>query len=91
MPLAPKGLSSVTLTGGSNAVEQAIFAAMQERGSDVRLSVMGFNGSNHGNSLALTQFAHPSMSLQLGWPSIEYPESAAHEAQILEKIKQTLV
>ena len=63
LPLAPKGLSSVTLTGGSNAVEQAIFAAMQERGADARSSVMGFNGANHGNTLALTQFAHPSMSL----------------------------
>ena len=31
-PLAPSGLSHVTLTGGSNAVEQAIFAAMVERG-----------------------------------------------------------
>ena len=29
MPLAPAGLTSVTLTEGQNAVEQAIFAAMQ--------------------------------------------------------------
>lgn len=63
MPLAPEGLSSVTLTDGSSAVEKAIFAAMRERGSDARFSVMGFNGANHGNSLALTQFAHPNMSL----------------------------
>ena len=89
-PLAPAGLSHVTLTSGSNAVEQAIFAAMQERGSDPRFSVMGFTGSNHGNSLALTQFAHPNMSLQLGWPSMTYPESTAQEAEILESIKSTL-
>ena len=89
-PLAPSGLSHVTLTGGSNAVEQAIFAAMVERGQDPRFSVMGFTGSNHGNSLALTQFAHPNMSLQLGWPSIKYPESVAQEAEILEQIRTTL-
>ena len=90
MPLAPGGLSHVTLTGGSNAVEQAIFAAMQERGSDPRFSVMGFNGSNHGNSLALTQFAHPTMSLQLGWPSIRYPESSTQESEILDEVRSTL-
>lgn len=90
MPLAPEGLSSVTLTDGSSAVEKAIFAAMRERGSDTRFSVMGFNGANHGNSLALTQFAHPNMSLQLGWPSIKYPESVAQESQILDEVRSTL-
>jgi L-lysine 6-transaminase len=88
--IAPKGLQAVTLARGSNAVEQAIFAAMQERGSDPRFSAMGFTGSHHGNSLALTQFAHPQMSLDLGWPSVAYPESAAQEAQVLDSIKETL-
>ena len=77
--VAPRDLPAVTLTGKGNAVEQAIFAAMRERGDD-RMSALGFEGSFHGNSLALTQFAHPGMSLQLGWPSVKYPESAAQEA-----------
>ena len=75
--VAPRGLPAITLTGRNNAVEQAIFASMRERGSDARLSALGFEGSFHGNSLALTQFAHPGMSLQLGWPSVKYPETAA--------------
>ena len=77
--VAPRGLSAITFTGRSNAVEQAIFAAMRERGGDARLSALGFEGSHHGNSLALTQFAHPGMSLQMGWPSVKYPESSAQE------------
>jgi len=53
---------------------------MRERGSDARFTALGFEGSMHGNSLALTQFAHPGMSLQLGWPAAKYPEGAASEA-----------
>ena len=89
-PLRPAGLQAITLTSGQNAVESAIFAAMQERGGDSRMTAMGFAGSNHGNSLVLTQFAHPGMSLNLGWPSVAYPESVADEASILESIKSTL-
>jgi len=88
--VAPRGLSNVTFTGPNNAVEQAIFAAMRERGSDARLSALGFEGSHHGNSLVLTQFSHPKMSLQLGWPSVQYPESAAQEAEILEGIRSAI-
>ena len=62
---------------------------MRERGDD-RMSALGFEGSFHGNSLALTQFAHPGMSLQLGWPSVKYPESAAQEAQILESVRSAV-
>lgn len=61
--VAPRGLCNINFTGRNNAVEQAIFAAMRERGSDARLSALGFEGSHHGNSLALAQFAHPRMSL----------------------------
>ena len=75
--IAPRGLPAVTFAGASNVVEQAIFAAMRERGADPRMSALGFEGSFHGNSLALTQFAHPGMSLQMGWPSVKYPESSA--------------
>lgn len=88
--VAPRGLPNVTFTGANNGVEQAIFAAMRERGSDARFSALGFEGSHHGNSLALAQFAHPKMSLQLGWPSAKYPESAAQEAQILEGIRSEI-
>lgn len=89
-PIAPRGLGQVTLTGGRNAVEQAIFAAMVERGSDSRMSALGFEGSHHGNSLVLTQFAHPSMSLSLGWPSVRYPTSTADESQILDEVRSAL-
>lgn len=63
---------------------------MRERGSDARFSALGFEGSHHGNSLALTQFAHPGMSLQMGWPSVKYPESAAQEGAILESIRSAI-
>ena len=80
----------MTLVSGASAVEEAIFAAMQERGADPSFSAMGFTGSHHGNSLVLTQFAHPKMSLSLGWPSMQYPESVAQEAEVLESIRSTL-
>ena len=88
--VAPRGLPQVTFTGPNGQVEQAIFAAMRERGSDERFSALGFQNSNHGNSLALTQFAHPKMSLNLGWPSVPYPESSAQEGQILENIRTAI-
>ena len=77
--LAPRGLPNVTFTGAGNAVEQAIFAAMRERGADSRFTALGFEGCNHGTSLALVQFSAPSRSLQLGWPSVKYPESSGQE------------
>lgn len=52
---------------------------MSERGADSRFSALGFENSMHGNSLALAQFAHPGMSLQMGWPSVKYPENAGQE------------
>ena len=88
--VAPRGLSNVTFAAPGNAVEQAIFAAMRQRGGDSRLTALGFEGSHHGNSLALTQFAHPKMSLDLGWPSVKYPESAAQEAPVLESIRSAI-
>lgn len=89
-PLAPSGLSAVTLTGNSNAVEAAIFAAMQERGADSRFSALGFTGSNHGTSLVLSQFTFPESALSLGWPSVAYPESPAQEAQVLDAVRKAL-
>lgn len=40
--VAPTGLPNITFTGPNNAVEQAIFAAMRERGADARFSALGF-------------------------------------------------
>ena len=75
--VAPQGgKPSVTLTGSRNAVEQAIFEAMIERGSNTRFSALGFTGSQSGNSLVLVQFAYPGHAMSLGWPSIKYPTSA---------------
>lgn len=51
--VAPPGLSNITFTGPNNAVEQAIFAAMRERGSSPHFTALGFEGSHHGNSLVL--------------------------------------
>jgi acetylornithine/succinyldiaminopimelate/putrescine aminotransferase len=48
---------------------------------------MGFHGSNHGQGLAMSQFAHPTMSLKLGWPVLEYP---SNEEQSLEEARKTL-
>lgn len=88
--IAPAGLHAVTLTETGNAVEQAIFSAMRKRGADPRFTAMGFTGSNHGNSLVLAQFSHPGKSLDLGWPSMTYPENVGQEAQILDKIRGSL-
>ena len=88
--LAPRGLPNVTFTGAGNAVEQAIFAAMRERGADARFTALGFEGCNHGTSLALVQFSAPSRSLQLGWPSVKYPENSGQEGQILESIRSAI-
>jgi 4-aminobutyrate aminotransferase-like enzyme len=30
------------------------------------------------------------MSLQLGWPSVRYPESSAQESEILDQVRSTL-
>ena len=90
VPIKPEGYSSITLTEGRNSVEHAIFDAMRQRGGDSSFVAMGFEGSHHGNSLVLTQFAHPKMSLDLGWPSIAFPTSQAHEAEALEKARAAI-
>ena len=66
-PHAPNGLSAVTLTTQSNAVEQAVSDAIQERGSDPSTAVLGFTGSSHGASLALAQFGTENNSSSFGW------------------------
>jgi len=76
-------LSSVTLTSGRSAVEQAIFSAMNVRGGGQRMKVMGFTGADHG-SLALSQ------TLPLGWPMISYPANASEEAAALESVTSAL-
>jgi len=44
------------------------------------LTVLGFIGANHGHGIAMQQFAHPKMSLSLGWPAINYPTSQSQES-----------
>lgn len=62
--MAPsKSCAKVTITQGSNAVEQAIFSAMNVRGNGQRQKVMGFSGANAG-SLALGNTG------ALGWPTL---------------------
>jgi hypothetical protein len=78
--VAPSGNKSVTLTGSRNAAEQAIFEAMIERGNDRRFTVLGFEGSCHGDSLAFAQFAHPQYSISLGWPTISYPTTSEEQS-----------
>jgi len=48
---------------------------MSERGIQ-DYSVLGFENSYHGNSLALAAFAHPRMAPDMGWPIVKFPESA---------------
>lgn len=43
--VAPKGLTSITLTGGNNSTEHAVMDAIKARGYG---GVIGFAGSNHG-------------------------------------------
>lgn len=80
----------MTLTGGRNAAEQAIFEAIIQRGDAKRYSVLGFGGQSHGDSLVFAQFAHPKHSLGLGWPTISFPSNASEEERSLSAAKQAL-
>jgi hypothetical protein len=76
------------LTGGRNSTEHAILDAFKVRGGNPRnLTVLGFTGANHGHGIAMQQFAHPSMSLSLGWPSLKYPTSSAQDSQTLDEVR----
>jgi len=63
---------------------------MAVRGHGKRQSCLGFSDSQHGNSLVLTQFAHPECGPSLGWPSVDYPKNAQEEEQSLESVRQKL-
>ena len=63
---------------------------MSERGIQ-DFSVLGFENSYHGNSLALAAFAHPRMAPDMGWPVVKFPESASDEAQVLEQVRNSLM
>lgn len=60
---------------------------MKLRGKNAAL---GFTNSHHGNSLVLTQFAHPQTSLSLDWPVVDYPENSIEEERALESVRQQL-
>ena len=49
---------------------------------------IGFGGSNHGQGLAMTQFAHPNMSMSMGWPCLNYPTS---DEQTLDEVRSALM
>lgn len=86
--LAPTHLQAITLTGGRNASESALLDAFAQReGKMNQLSALGFAGANHGHGLAMTQFAHPNMSLQAEWPALEY---SSDESQVLDKVRSTI-
>jgi 4-aminobutyrate aminotransferase-like enzyme len=78
----------ITLTGGRNATEQALMDAFRNR--EGKTKAMGFVGANHGQGLAMTQFAHPQMSLSMGWPSLDYPATGAAEEQTLERVRSAV-
>lgn len=80
-PLAPRLLPVVTLVGGRNATEHALMHAFKVRECNASAKVLGFHGANHGHSLAMTQFAHPSVSASgVSWPCLIYPENSAQES-----------
>ena len=91
VPHAPNAdLSHVTLTRGGQGVEQAILAAMSERGQS-KWTALGFSGATHGNhtSFALAQFRGTPKLPSLGWPVLPYP-SLAREASVLDDVNTTL-
>lgn len=88
LSIAPNGLPAVTLTDGRNACEKAIYEAMAQRGHK-NTSALGFGGSYHGDSLVVTQFAHPNISLSsVNWPVVEYPTNDGSKA--LEEVRSAL-
>lgn len=91
LPHAPNGdLTHVTLTRGGQGVEQAILAAMSERGQN-KWTALGFKGATHGNhtSFALAQFRGSPKLPSLGWPVLPYP-ILANEASVLDDVSSTL-
>lgn len=86
--IAPAHLQAITLTGGRNASESALLDAFAQREGKVnQLSALGFAGANHGHGLAMTQFAHPNMSLQADWPALEY---SRNESQVLDRVRSSI-
>jgi len=78
-------LQGATLTGGRSATELALLDAFRLRkGTN---SAIGFGGSNHGQGLSMTQFAHPGMSMSMGWPCLNYPTS---DEQTLDEVRTNL-
>lgn len=86
--VAPVHLQGITLTGGRNATEHALMDAFRNR--EGKTKAMGFVGANHGQGLAMTQFAHPQMSLSMGWPCLDYPASGDAESQTLERVRSAV-
>jgi 4-aminobutyrate aminotransferase-like enzyme len=75
------------LTGGRSATENAMMDAFKRR--DGKMKALGFAGASHGQGLAMTQFAHPEMSLSMGWPVLNYPQGESDE-QVLDNVRSAL-
>ena len=75
------------LTNGRSAAEQAMMDAFKRRNG--KNKALGFAGASHGQGLAMTQFAHPEMSLSMGWPVLKYPQGESDE-QVLDNVRQAL-
>lgn len=76
------------LTGGRSATELAVMDAFKQR--EGKRLALGFAGSNHGQGLAMTQFAHPNMCNSLGWPVLAYPANGESDAQVLDNFRSAM-
>jgi hypothetical protein len=78
-PIAPHGLTAVTLTRGGLAVEKAVMTAFAERntGQGEKFTAIGFAGSNHGPKASFinNHFTGTHKLPQLNWPSLNYPQN----------------
>lgn len=73
------------LTGGRSATELAVMDAFQRR--EGKKLAVGFAGASHGQGLAMTQFAHPEMSLGMGWPALTHGGS---DEQVLDNLRNAM-
>ena len=80
MPVAPSGLNQVHLSDGSTttanevALSTAImgFAMRHKKDNYTKLSVMGFEGASHGNSVATLSVSDDAVNTD-GVPTYDWP------------------
>lgn len=87
--LAPNSLQHCRLTGGRSATELAVIDAFKRRQG--KNKALGFAGASHGQGLAMSQFAHPNMSLgALNWPVLNYPANGTSDEQVLDSVRKAI-